>query len=61
MTAKKALELRGVGAGASCLLAGSLQVHEKLETLLTEFKCKESALVFFKRLCYKRRRADRSS
>lgn len=44
--AKEALENYGTGAGASRLLAGTLQMHRDLERALALFLDKEAALVF---------------
>jgi 8-amino-7-oxononanoate synthase len=44
--AKAALDLYGVGAGASRLLAGSAPVHRELESALAAFMGRERALVF---------------
>jgi 8-amino-7-oxononanoate synthase len=41
-----AIELYGVGAGASRLVSGTLPPHRKLEAALARFKRTESALVF---------------
>jgi 8-amino-7-oxononanoate synthase len=45
-SAREALEKYGLGAGASPLVSGHLEVHEKLEAALAEFKGAEAALVF---------------
>ena len=42
----QAIKELGCGAGASRLISGSMLAHEKLETLLAQFKKTESALVF---------------
>lgn len=44
--AREALERYGMGAGASRLVAGSMELHQQLETELARFKGTESALVF---------------
>lgn len=43
--AKKAIEELGIGASASRLLSGDLEVHHRLEDRIALFKGKESALV----------------
>jgi glycine C-acetyltransferase/8-amino-7-oxononanoate synthase len=44
--AKAAIDLYGVGAGASRLVSGTLSPHLRLEERLAEFKRTEAALVF---------------
>jgi 8-amino-7-oxononanoate synthase len=44
--AKRALEQFGVGASASRLLSGDLEIHHQLEEKMARFKGKEAALVF---------------
>lgn len=44
--ARQALELHGVGTGASRLMSGDLRLHHALEEQTASFKGKESALVF---------------
>jgi 8-amino-7-oxononanoate synthase len=44
--AKEALEKYGLGAGASPLVSGHLEIHEKLEAAIAEFKSAEASLVF---------------
>jgi 8-amino-7-oxononanoate synthase len=44
--AKEALDRYGVGAGASRLMSGDLDIHHELEAAVAEFKGTESALVF---------------
>ena len=44
--ATAALEKFGAGAGASRLIAGNLELHERLEAKLAEFKSRPAALVF---------------
>ena len=44
--AKAALDKFGAGAGASRLISGNLELHERLEAKLAEFKSRAAALVF---------------
>ncbi len=44
--AQQALESEGVGSGASRLISGTSEIHEKLEKRTALFKNKESALVY---------------
>lgn len=43
--AKEAIDLYGCGAGASRLISGTMEVHEKLEDRIARFKGTEAALV----------------
>lgn len=42
----KAIETYGVGAGAVRTIVGNMDIHEKLDRVIAEFKHEESALVF---------------
>src|SRR5439155_6165001 len=44
--ATEAVEKYGVGAGASRLVSGNLELYALLESKLAEFKAKEAAIVF---------------
>lgn len=44
--AKKSLELEGFGSGASRLICGNMESHQKLEKAIAEFKGTESCLLF---------------
>ena len=44
--AKRAVEEFGVGASASRLLSGDMEIHHQLEEKIARFKAKEAALVF---------------
>jgi 8-amino-7-oxononanoate synthase len=44
--ARTALDRYGTGAGASRLVAGSMQLHHELETQLAHFKNTQAALIF---------------
>jgi len=44
--AKKAIDEFGTGAGASRLMSGGLELHQKLEQKISAFKNKEAALFF---------------
>jgi glycine C-acetyltransferase len=44
--AKRALEQAGLGSGASRLISGNMEYHEKLEQKIAHFKGTEKALVF---------------
>lgn len=44
--AKEAIERYGCGAGASRLIAGTMEIHEQLEDRIARFKGAEAALVF---------------
>jgi 8-amino-7-oxononanoate synthase len=44
--AKKALDKFGTGAGASRLISGNLELHERLEAKIAEFKSRPAALLF---------------
>lgn len=44
--AKEAIDQYGVGSGAVRTIVGNMDIHEKLDTVIAEFKHEEAALVF---------------